>query len=81
MVRGWGEGSGSARLIIDSNSDATTTTRDRSRRRGINDLTLDVNEIGYDCWVSRRYTTRDATQFRDAWAPHTQTQRHCGVRR
>jgi hypothetical protein len=21
-------------------------------------------------------TTRDATQFRDAWAPHTQTQRH-----
>ena len=27
-------------------------------------------------WVSRRYTTRDATQFRDAWAPHTQTQRH-----
>jgi hypothetical protein len=43
MVRGWGEGSGSARLIIDSNSDATTTTRDRSRRRGINDLTLAVN--------------------------------------
>lgn len=43
MVRGWGEGSGSARLIIDSNSDATTTTRDRSRRRGINDLTLGVN--------------------------------------
>jgi hypothetical protein len=31
-----------------------------------------------------RYTTRDATQFRDAWAPHshTQTQRHgAGVRR
>ena len=26
--------------------------------------------------VSRRYTTRDATQFRDAWAPHTQTRRH-----
>ena len=24
---------------------------------------------------ARRYTTRDATQFRDAWAPHTQTQR------
>ena len=24
----------------------------------------------------RRYTTRDATQFRDAWAPHTQIQRH-----
>ena len=22
------------------------------------------------------HTTRDATQFRDAWAPHTQTQRH-----
>jgi len=22
------------------------------------------------------YTTRDATQFRNAWAPHTQTQRH-----
>jgi hypothetical protein len=32
-------------------------------------------------WVlARRYTTRDATQFRNAWAPHTQTQRH-GVRR
>ena len=29
-----------------------------------------------DCWVSRRYTTRDATQFRDAWASHTQAQRH-----
>ena len=25
---------------------------------------------------TRRYTTRDATQFRYAWAPHTQTQRH-----
>ena len=25
---------------------------------------------------ARRYTTRDATQFRDTWAPHTQTQRH-----
>jgi hypothetical protein len=23
-----------------------------------------------------RYTTHDATRFRDAWAPHTQTQRH-----
>jgi hypothetical protein len=23
-----------------------------------------------------RYTTHDATQFRDAWIPHTQTQRH-----
>ena len=23
-----------------------------------------------DCWVSRRYTTRDAIPFRDAWAPH-----------
>ena len=29
-----------------------------------------------DCWVSRRYTTHDATQFRDAWTPHTQTQRY-----
>ena len=28
-----------------------------------------IQEIRYDCWVSRRYTTRDATQFRDAWAP------------
>jgi hypothetical protein len=33
-------------------------------------------KIRSDCWVSRRYTTRDATQFRDAWAPHTQAQRH-----
>jgi hypothetical protein len=26
-------------------------------------------------WVSRRYTTHDATQSRDAWIPHTQTQK------
>jgi hypothetical protein len=35
---------------------------------------LILDKIRYDCWVSRRYATHDATRFRDAWAPHTQTQ-------
>ena len=39
-------------------------------------LGLGLDKIRYDCWVSRRYTTHDATQFRDAWTPHTQTQRY-----
>ena len=34
-------------------------------------LSTPVQDKRSDCWVSRRYTTRDATQFRDAWAPHT----------
>ena len=38
------------------------------RRRLINKIKIRLS------WVSRRCTTRDATQFRDAWAPHTQTQ-------
>ena len=42
---------------------ATTKSRDKIRDK----------IVGY---VSRRYTARDATQFRDAWAPHTQAQRH-----
>jgi hypothetical protein len=46
----------------------------------INHLSIYLSILSYppeiDCWVSRRYTTHDATQFRDAWIPHTQTQRH-----
>ena len=36
-------------------------------------LPLDVIRL---LGVSRRYTTHDATRFRDALAPHTQTQRY-----
>ena len=35
--------------------------------------------VGFHDATAYMYTTRDATQFRDAWAPHTQTQR-LGVR-
>ena len=49
-------------------------TRGSSEYSSVDTTDYTTVKIRYDCWVSRRYTTHDATRFRDAWAPHTQTQ-------
>ena len=59
-----------------ASASGTTAGRRRPRSQRIDKTDKRDKIVGFKVpliWVSRRYTTRDATQFRDAWAPHTHT--------